>query len=70
MCLDLNTREELGVLALIYTVILRFLLADTAFSLWLQEDYMKKDHSCCDFVYYLVAGTSNTYTVYDGTCNE
>lgn len=44
-------------------------LADTAFALWIHDNYLDKDHSCCDFVYYLIAGSSTTYTIYDQSCN-
>lgn len=43
--------------------------SDKSFTLWVQEDYLREDHSCCDFVYYLVAGTDGVTTIYDETCN-
>lgn len=43
-------------------------LTDTAFVVWVQEDYLNKDHGSCDFVYSLVAGSAKTINIYDETC--
>lgn len=45
-------------------------MSESAYSLWVQEDYLDQDHTCCDFVYELVTGSSTKYEIYDETCRS